>query len=41
MEIEDAAIEYIAENIKTNIRALEGEARTYSGGSGFQEYDAH
>lgn len=25
MEIEDAAIEYIAENIKTNIRALEGE----------------
>lgn len=25
VEIEDAAIEYIAENIKTNIRALEGE----------------
>ncbi len=25
MEIEDEAIEYIAENIKTNIRALEGE----------------
>ena len=25
MEIEDAAIGYIAENIKANIRALEGE----------------